>query len=50
LIVAVTGWDQEHDRDATRRSGFDLHLTKPVDVEQVASLLDNLRQGSDSVL
>jgi CheY-like chemotaxis protein len=50
FIVAVTGWDQEHDRDATRRSGFNLHLAKPVDVEQVAHILGKLREGSDSVL
>ncbi len=29
LIVALTGWGQEKDRDRTREAGFDAHLVKP---------------------
>ena len=29
-LVAVTGYGQAHDREATRAAGFDAHLTKPV--------------------
>jgi CheY-like chemotaxis protein len=39
LLVAVTGFGQADDRDRTRRAGFDHHLTKPVDPEQLRTLL-----------
>jgi signal transduction histidine kinase len=39
LLVAITGWGQERDRDQARGAGFDLHLTKPVDPAQVLQLL-----------
>ncbi len=31
-IVALTGWGQQRDRERTHAAGFDLHLTKPVDM------------------
>jgi two-component system CheB/CheR fusion protein len=31
LLVAVTGWGQESDKAMARASGFDHHLTKPID-------------------
>jgi len=39
LLVAITGWGQAHDRAHARDAGFDDHLTKPVDVEQLNRLL-----------
>lgn len=39
LLVAVTGWGQAQDRQASLDAGFDLHLTKPVSPEQIARLL-----------
>ncbi len=38
-LVALTGYGQAEDRRRSREAGFDLHLTKPVDPEQVAALL-----------
>jgi CheY-like chemotaxis protein len=35
-IVAVTGWGQESDRAKSKAAGFDMHLVKPVDAEQLA--------------
>lgn len=35
LILALTGFGQDSDREATRQAGFDGHLTKPVDVSDV---------------
>ncbi|MGZ5198178.1 MAG: ATP-binding protein [Telluria sp.] len=32
-IAALTGWGQDADRRQTRACGFDVHLTKPVDLE-----------------
>ena len=40
LLVAITGWGQERDREAARQAGFDFHFTKPVDPTQVLDLLD----------
>jgi signal transduction histidine kinase len=39
LLVAVTGYGQETDRQRTRRAGYDLHLTKPVDAERLNEIL-----------
>ena len=38
-IVAVTGWGQDLDRQQSREAGFDVHLVKPVDMEQLESVL-----------
>ena len=38
-LVAVTGWGQEEDKRRARAAGFDHHLTKPVDPQQLAALL-----------
>jgi CheY-like chemotaxis protein len=35
LIVAVTGFGQESAREASAEAGFDLHLVKPIEVEQL---------------
>jgi PAS domain S-box-containing protein len=39
VIVALTGWGQENDRRSTREAGFDAHLVKPVDYEELLQLL-----------
>jgi CheY-like chemotaxis protein len=39
LVIALTGWGQEEDRRKSREAGFDYHLTKPVDLSQLQSLL-----------
>lgn len=39
LLVAVTGYGREQDREASMRSGFDHHFVKPVDVATIAGLL-----------
>jgi CheY-like chemotaxis protein len=38
-LIALTGWGQEGDRERTRASGFDHHLTKPVDLAALQRLL-----------
>jgi PAS domain S-box-containing protein len=42
IIVALTGWGQEHDRRNTREAGFDAHLVKPVDYGDLLQLLSAL--------
>lgn len=39
LIVALTGWGQETDRQAAKNAGFDLHFTKPVNLDDLLAAL-----------
>ncbi len=41
LIVAITGYGQESDRQLTAEAGFDLHLVKPVSLPGLQELLAN---------
>jgi PAS domain S-box-containing protein len=43
VIVALTGYGQESDRQRSWNSGFDYHLTKPPDPELLKSLLASPR-------
>jgi DNA-binding response OmpR family regulator len=40
LIIAITGWGQEDDRQRARDAGFDHHFTKPVDFEMLLGIID----------
>lgn len=39
LLIAVTGWGQDEDRRRTSAAGFDHHLVKPVDPDELLQLL-----------
>jgi signal transduction histidine kinase/ActR/RegA family two-component response regulator len=39
VLVALTGWGQEQDRQQSREAGFDQHLVKPVAPEMLRELL-----------
>jgi PAS domain S-box-containing protein len=39
MIIAVTGWGQPADRLKTRNAGFDAHLVKPVDPDELFKLI-----------
>lgn len=39
LLVALTGWEDGADRLASKAAGFDAHLVKPCDHEQLLQLL-----------
>jgi PAS domain S-box-containing protein len=39
LLVAVTGWGQERDRQLTSEAGFDAHLVKPADPRALRALI-----------
>jgi PAS domain S-box-containing protein len=39
LLVALTGWGQEEDRARAHAAGFDYHLVKPVDLDQLGRIL-----------
>ncbi len=39
FLVALTGWGQDHDKQATALAGFDAHLTKPADPAALERLI-----------
>ena len=42
VLIALTGWGQEADRQRAREAGFDHHLVKPVDHTTLTQLLASL--------
>ena len=42
ILIALTGWGQEQDKQAAKAAGFDEHLTKPVDPDDVERILADL--------
>ncbi len=46
-LVAVTGYGQSSDRQQTQAAGFAAHVVKPVDMQELAALLDRLLTGSE---
>ncbi len=38
-LVAATGWGSADDRRRSREAGFDHHMVKPVDLDELAKLL-----------
>ncbi len=48
ILVALTGWGSEEDRARSLAAGFDVHLTKPVDLSEVQRILSqDGRQPAD---
>ena len=45
ILVAITGWGQTEDKDLSREAGFDYHLVKPVDHDQLLKLIQK-RKGA----
>jgi CheY-like chemotaxis protein len=44
-LIAVTGWGQEDDRRRSSEAGFDHHLVKPVEPDQLVALLAHVRSS-----
>jgi signal transduction histidine kinase/CheY-like chemotaxis protein len=44
VLVALTGWGQEEDRQRTQAAGFDHHLVKPTDLDALQRLLAELSE------
>lgn len=42
VLVALTGWSQEKDRQKSKEAGFDDHFVKPVDHTALMKMLDGL--------
>jgi two-component system, chemotaxis family, CheB/CheR fusion protein len=45
-LIALTGYGQASDRDATTQAGFDYHLVKPVQPAELVAVLARLRAAS----
>jgi DNA-binding response OmpR family regulator len=41
-LLALTGWGQDEDRHKTRDAGFDGHLVKPVNYDELMTMLEAL--------
>lgn len=48
LIVAITGYGQDGDRRRSHEAGFDAHLVKPVELEQLLPILQARRVAQRS--
>lgn len=46
LLIALTGYGQDSDRQATRDAGFDHHLAKPVEFKTIESILATVDRHS----
>lgn len=42
LLIALTGWGQQSDREATAAAGFQHHLVKPLDPDVLLPILDSV--------
>jgi PAS domain S-box-containing protein len=49
FLVAMTGFGNEEDKRRTRSAGFDAHLTKPVELDALVSLLNEARSRAGIV-
>ncbi|HTC43721.1 MAG TPA: ATP-binding protein [Steroidobacteraceae bacterium] len=46
-LIALTGWGQEDNKRQAEESGFDHHVTKPVDPDQLEQLIAELPKGEN---
>jgi CheY-like chemotaxis protein len=45
IIIALSGWGQQKDKDRSAASGFDLHLVKPVEAQTLIEMLSSAPPG-----
>ena len=45
VLVAMTGYGQEADRQISRAAGFDYHLVKPTDFKDVHEILSGISES-----
>jgi CheY-like chemotaxis protein len=45
-LVAVTGYGQDNDRNLAYMNGFDMHMTKPVDPDELSRFVNNSSTGN----
>jgi PAS domain S-box-containing protein len=52
VLIAVTGWGNEEDKNRSAEAGFDIHLVKPVDADTIlksVATLDRSQFGSKAL-
>jgi CheY-like chemotaxis protein len=49
MLIAVTGYGEDEDRRLARAAGYDHHLLKPVDLDQLERLLRREQSVPNSV-
>jgi CheY-like chemotaxis protein len=42
MLVALSGWGHARDRQRSREAGFELHLVKPVELQNIEAVLATL--------
>jgi DNA-binding response OmpR family regulator len=47
-LIALTGWGQERDRQEALEAGFNHHLTKPIDPDQLEAFIAQHRSTETS--
>jgi len=47
ILVAVTGWTRDEDKQRAYECGFDLHVAKPMSLETLKDLLGLLNPAGD---
>ena len=50
LLIALTGWGREEDKQRALSAGFDHHLTKPIDPAKLESLLLSVQRGAGKIV
>jgi CheY-like chemotaxis protein len=45
MLVALTGWGTEEDKRKARDAGFDEHVTKPIDMTAIETVLAKAAMG-----
>ena len=50
MLVALTGWGRDDDKQQARAAGFDHHLTKPIDPRDLESLMSSMISEESSAL
>ena len=46
VLIALTGWGQDHDYRLSRTAGFDHHLVKPPDIDELRAVLAGSSAGA----
>jgi CheY-like chemotaxis protein len=47
VLVALTGYGQDVDRERARAAGFDHHLVKPANIEELRQILASVGAARD---
>jgi PAS domain S-box-containing protein len=50
VLIALTGWGQDRDRQLSREAGFDHHFVKPVDPAALTKLLASVAQTAGAAV